>query len=389
MNAATRVLIVDDTVTYRKILSDVVGDLPHACVVGTAPNGRIALAKLERLKPNLVLLDVEMPEMDGFATLTEIRRRHRDISVVMVSGVNPSSVQTTIRALAHGAADFVAKPQGRQIAENRRYLLDALRPLVAVAGTRRWLGQVRNRGLPAETRSPVSRALTSSSASTPARSISKPRRPPPKIGLVAIGTSTGGPRALMEMLPKFSPRFPVPVIIVQHMPPSFTAALASQLDSRCPLEVREGVDGAQLEPGMVRLAPGGQHMVIRRRSGRLSLGLTSGPRVKGCRPSVDVTMRSLVGVASQPVLTVVMTGMGDDGTDGVRALTRAGSYNLIQDEASCVVYGMPRAVAEAGLADEVLSLAELAPRLNALVKPPSHAAVASRSGGNNHAGHAF
>jgi two-component system chemotaxis response regulator CheB len=360
-----RVLIVDDTIVYRRILGDAVAALEGAEVVGTAANGRLALAQLARSPADLVLLDVEMPEMDGLVALRLIRRMFPRTRVVMVSGADRGDAELTVHCLEQGALDFIRKPEGTDPEVSRAQLRARLEPLVrhlrdAVHAP------AAGAGAPAPT------APVPAPGAAPARI--RPAVPAAavagRIDLVAIGVSTGGPNALSELLPRLPADFPVPVLVVQHMPPRFTAFLAEHLAPQCPLGVREARDGEHVRPGAVLIAPGGRHMVVRRgpEGGRV-VGLNDNPPENSCRPSVDVLFRSLAAQWGGNVLAVVMTGMGCDGLDGVRALKRRGCLCLTQSEASCIVYGMPAAVDEAGLSDQQVPLDRLADRILALVRP--------------------
>jgi two-component system chemotaxis response regulator CheB len=408
------VLVVDDMALYRKVLADAVGAISGARVVGTAFDGRAALDRIERLRPDLVLLDVEMPNLNGLETLERIRARWPEVGVVMVSGTSRGAADITLRALEKGALDFIPKPATRGPEESRAQLVESLAPVLRAFRTRTALRRARARqaaagspGTPAPR--PPAAALASSRLAT--RGVGTPggvARPtlwptgtpgaaapgftgrptlrpmgdispvaparaavPGEFALVAVGVSTGGPQALAMVVPALPGDLLAPILIVQHMPPGFTASLAAQLDSRSALAVREAEEGLPLLPGTVTIARGGSHTIVRARHGALTVGLSDAPPVKSCRPSVDVMLRSLAGAVPGRILTLIMTGMGDDGADGVQALTRHGSYNLAQDEASCVVFGMPRAVAERRHAHEVLSLGRLASRLEELVTTAS------------------
>ena len=364
-----RVLAVDDTVVYRRILGEVVDSLEDAVLVGTAPHGRLALAKLEREPVDLVLLDVEMPEMDGLVALQLIRKRFPATSVVMVSGANLSSAGITLRCLEQGALDFLRKPEGADPEASREELREKLRPLLRHVRMRRNLRP--ELAVPAPAARPA--------APPPTRLPAPPPRPPRmapaprRIDVVAIGVSTGGPNALGEVIPRLPADLPVPVLLVQHMPPLFTASLAEHLDQRSQLAVREARDGEPVQPGCVYIAPGGHHMVVRRLPGGEGpgvpiIGLNDQPPENSCRPSVDVLFRSVAANYEGNLLAVVMTGMGSDGCEGVRAMKRRGCLCLTQSEASCVIYGMPQAVDEAGLADEQVPLERLAARIAQLAR---------------------
>jgi two-component system chemotaxis response regulator CheB len=373
-----RVLIVDDTVVYRRILSEVIESMDNATLVGTAPHGRLAMAKLEQAPADLVLLDVEMPEMDGLETLKEIRRLHPATSVVMVSGTNMSSAEITLRCLEQGALDFLRKPEGVDPGASRNELKEKLRPLMRHVQTRINLHQgagVSGRASPG----PASRDQAPPSAPlAPApplpSKVSRLAAIPTRIDIVAIGVSTGGPNALAEVIPRLPADFPVPVLLVQHMPPLFTASLAEHLDQRSKLSVREARDGEPILPGCVFIAPGGKHMVLRRMTDNgggpagAIIGLNENPPENSCRPSVDVLFRSLAAQCDGNMLAVVMTGMGSDGCEGVRAMKRRGCLCLTQSEATCIVYGMPLSVDEAHLSDEQVPLERLADRIVQLVR---------------------
>lgn len=366
-----KVLIVDDTVVYRRILSEVVEGMADAELVGTAPHGRLALAKLEQTPADLVLLDVEMPEMGGLETLKEIRRRYPNTSVVMISGTNMSSAEITLRCLEQGAIDFLRKPEGTDPGANRIELKDKLRPLMRHVQTRFNLQRGSLGALSPETA--PQRQVAATEAPIVTSPIVKSMRfapVPTRFDVVGIGVSTGGPNALAEVIPRLPADLPVPILLVQHMPPLFTASLADHLNQKSGLAVREAKDGEPILPGNVFIAPGGMHMVVRRYMDSGTgisvpvVGLNESLPENSCRPSVDVLFRSLASHYEGNMLAVIMTGMGSDGCEGVRAMKRKGCLCLSQTEASCVVYGMPLAVDEAGLSDEQVPLDRLADRIS-------------------------
>lgn len=370
-----RVLIVDDTIVYRRILSEVIEPLDDVLLVGTAPHGRLAMSKLEQNPADLVLLDVEMPEMDGLETLREIRRLHPSTQVIMISGTNMSSAEITLRCLEQGAIDFLRKPEGGDAEASRNELRDKLRPLLRHVQTR--INLQRGSLAPRHAESPQARSAADHPAPTGYVPPPKPIHAAPvpnRFDIVGIGVSTGGPNALAEVIPRLPADFPVPILMVQHMPPLFTASLAEHLDQHSALSVREAKDGEPILPGSVLIAPGGRHMVVRRYFDESSgqpvavVGLNENPPENSCRPSVDVLFRSLAAHYDGNMLAVVMTGMGNDGREGVRAMKRKGCLCLAQNEATCVVYGMPLAVDEAGLSDERIPLERLADRVTYLVK---------------------
>ncbi len=361
-----RVLIVDDTIVYRKILTEVVESLDDVEIAGTAPHGRLALAKLDQAPADLVLLDVEMPEMNGLEALKEIRRRHPGTSVVMVSGTNLGSADITLRCLEQGALDFLRKPEGADPEASRQELKDKLRPLLRHVRMRMNLRQHEG-----HVQEPVQERAPAAAPEPPPPPRLEPRAAPlpTRFDVVGIGVSTGGPNALAELIPRLPADFPVPILLVQHMPPMFTASLAEHLAQRSPIAVSEARDGEPILPGHVYIAPGGLHMVVRRRqdpegAGTLPIvGLNENPPENSCRPSVDVLFRSMASQYEGNLLAVVMTGMGSDGCEGVRALKRKGCLCLTQTEATCTVYGMPLAVEESGLSDEQVPLERLSARI--------------------------
>jgi two-component system chemotaxis response regulator CheB len=356
------VLVVDDTVTYRKIVSDVLESIPDVEVVGTAANGKIALQKIEQSPPDLLLLDVEMPEMDGLEVLRRLRAAKSEVGAIMLSSLTAKGAQITLAALELGAFDFALKPSGASFMDNAAILRRDLAPrLAAFARThavRRALhGQSTPKRVvpPAQTRPAVYPAATSSSKAFAHAEV------------VALGISTGGPKALTEMLPRIGGDFPVPILIVQHMPPVFTKSLADDLNARCKVRVYEAVDGKQVLPGVALIAPGGKQMRVYRDADRVHIKLTDDPPENSCRPSVDYLFRSVVTVYGGHTVGVIMTGMGNDGSAGCAQIKRSGGAIIAQDEASCVVFGMPREPIEQGIADVVAPLDNIASEITRLV----------------------
>lgn len=353
------IMVVDDSLVFRRILGDVVRSIPLTHLIAAVASGSEALALLAQTPCDLVLLDVEMPLMNGLETLQHIRAAHPKVGVVMISGASSQAAENTFRALQAGAIEFITKPTGKDPEESRRHLFSALKGIFGWYRTRRTV-EVRAEARPTRPRAQTERVKEGLPEAMRAK------RAPRNLTLLAIGVSTGGPHALTQLLSGISPSCPIPVVVVQHMPSGFTTSLASQIDKVCPLDVKEAKHGEILAAGMVRLAPGGRHMTLIEHRGGYVVSLNDDAKVKAVRPSVDVLFHSLAKLPSAVVLTVMMTGMGDDGVDGVRALTQAGSYNLAQDESTCVVYGMPKAVVEADLAHEIVPLPEMAERLNTL-----------------------
>jgi two-component system chemotaxis response regulator CheB len=342
-----RVLVCDDSHTIRSILSATLATDPDLKVAGTAVNGQVCLDLLAADVPDLVLLDVEMPVMDGITTLREIRRRHPKLPVVMFSSLTERGAKATVEALLAGANDYVAKPSGLDAgavaATIRAEVITRIKALVP-------RGRAGGAGIPPP--KPAA-AIASTTARPPAAS----RREP--VQGVVIAVSTGGPAALAEVLPTCGRIAPVPILIVQHMPAFFTTQLAERLTKLCGFPVREAADGTPVAPGDVLLAPGGRHLELAGDAAAPRVRLTDAPPENSCRPAADVLFRSAARVWGGGTLGVVLTGMGRDGLAGSRAIVAAGGGVVAQDELSSVVWGMPGEVVRAGLADAVLPLAQV------------------------------
>jgi two-component system chemotaxis response regulator CheB len=336
-----RILVVDDSVVIRRLLSDTLSGDRALAVVGVASDGRIALAKIPLLKPDLITLDIEMPVMNGLETLAAIRKLYPKLPVIMFSTLTERGAAATLDALALGASDYATKPSntGSPTVALERIRIELIPKIKALCG----VAPLKLPPLPA------------------ARPALKVRvRSNPRIEIVAIGTSTGGPNALAEVLPRIPNDFPVPIVVVQHMPPIFTRLLAERLASRSAIPVEEGRAGASLAPGHAWIAPGNFHMKVIRAGAGWSLNLNQGPQENSCRPAVDVLFRSAAAAYGANVLGVVMTGMGSDGVLGAQDIRDAGGNVIIQDEASSVVWGMPGLVHASGLADAAYPLDRLA-----------------------------
>ena len=338
-----RVLLVDDAVVVRKALSTAIGQDPALEVAATAVNGRVGLAKFQASQPDIVLLDIEMPEMDGLETVRELRKIDRRVPIIMFSSLTERGAAVTLEALALGATDYVTKPSN----------IDGAATLEAI--TRELIPKIRALcHLPGERVSPEPPVTVAPRLFPPV-----PRMVSP-VQIVVIGVSTGGPDALARVLPSLPAQFPVPLLIAQHMPAIFTAMLASRLASKSALPVRECSSGEPLQPGCAIIAPGDFHMVLQQRDGEPRLVTHQGPRENFCRPSVDVLFRSVAAIYGGRTLAVVLTGMGQDGLKGCEMLRMQGARIYVQDEASSVVWGMPGFVAKAGLADKILPLDRIA-----------------------------
>lgn len=357
----TRVLVVDDAVVIRRLVTEALASDPTIEVVGTAPNGRVALAKIEQVNPDVVTLDVEMPEMDGLETLTVLRERYPRLPVIMFSTLTERGTATTMDALLRGANDYVTKPANvGSVAEAQARVRASLIPKVhALAGARRASGRPGAPGSGGRALAVAGggRALTHR---TPPPARRRTSGPAPRVELVVIGVSTGGPNALAALVPALPADLAVPVCIVQHMPPMFTKLLADRLDAAGPLRVREAVAGEPLRAGEILIAPGDRHLAIGLHGGRRVAELRDTPPENSCRPAADVLFRTAAETVGGGVLGVVLTGMGHDGRHGAEAIADVGGRLVVQDEPSSVVWGMPGAVAQAGLADEVAPLEQLA-----------------------------
>ncbi len=351
-----RVLVVDDSAFMRKALTKMLQSDSRIRVVGTARDGLDALDKIEKLDPDLVTLDVEMPRMSGLEALEQIMARFPR-PVVMVSSLTEEGAEVTLRALDMGAVDFIPKKIDTSVLDVVRIekaLCDKVCTLARKAPHRLHRKQAPV-AQPAPPRSFPERAGPERLPSREAPRV-RPPRPSGRARYVAIGASTGGPPALQRVFSNLPEDFSTPLVVVQHMPKSFTGAFARRLSRAGPLEVKEAETGDRLEPGRGFVAPGGAHMVVDRDGGGLVLRITDDPADSLYRPSVDVTFRSFAEVVGGDVLAVVLTGMGADGREGMRVLKDRGAPSIAQNERTCVVYGMPKAVVEAGLADAVLPI---------------------------------
>ena len=367
--------MADDAVLFRRLLADVLASLPGIEVVGSATNGKIAVQKVRELKPDLLTLDIEMPEMDGLAVLDALlRNREPEVEIIVVSALSRRGGDLTMRALEKGAFDFITKPEAATPEQGREALLRELAPRVrAVAHRLEVRAILRGKSSPVRSDAPGSvagfepapRETTLDGIAARMQRLSGLAKPE----MILIGVSTGGPIALAQLLPAIPRDIGVPILIVQHMPPIFTKSLADSLASKCAVRVREATHREFLEANTAYIAPGGRQM-------RLGIGpenrpvleLTDDPPENNCRPAVDYLFRSAASRFPGRAMAVILTGMGSDGTIGLRLLKRQGCFVIAQDEASCVVYGMPKAAVDAGVADVVLPLNSIASRISAVVK---------------------
>jgi two-component system chemotaxis response regulator CheB len=341
----TRVLVVDDAAVIRRVISDEIANDPDLEVAGTAANGKIALAKLSQVNPDIVILDIEMPEMDGLETLKELRKVYRRLPVIMFSSLTERGATETLDALALGATGYFTKPTSSGLDASIAVIRSQLIP------------QIKAICSPRKPTHPAPAVKPAGSLAAPSIAT---KRPIGGVDILAIGASTGGPNALAEIFPQLPGDFPVPIVIVQHMPPMFTKLLAERLSAQSPVKVHEGISGTVLQPGHAYVAPGDYHMQVVRDGVQVRLFLHQDPPENSCRPAVDPLFRSVAKTFGRNSLAVVLTGMGQDGLRGCEVLREAGAQIVAQDEATSVVWGMPGAVATAGLADRLLPLSMIA-----------------------------
>jgi two-component system chemotaxis response regulator CheB len=343
-----RVLVVDDSVVIRRLVTEALAADPQIEVVGIAANGRVAVDRVKDLNPDAVTMDIEMPVMNGIEAVRALRRTHPRLPIVMFSTLTERGASATLDALAAGASDYVTKPSNvGSFSESQQNIREQLIPkLKALAGTRRAVG--------------VRAAIPAPSPATGSR-----RRRTGAFKVLAIGSSTGGPDALARVLPALPGDLAVPVVVVQHMPPLFTRLLAQRLGQHSRVKVVEACEGEPLTAGKVLIAPGGQHLTVRRQGAAVVAHLTEDPPENFCRPAVDVLFRSVASGFGEGVLALVLTGMGRDGAAGAKVIRDAGGEVFAQDEATSVVWGMPGAVAMSGQADRVLALERIGPDIAA------------------------
>ncbi|EEX91759.1 chemotaxis-specific methylesterase [Vibrio orientalis CIP 102891 = ATCC 33934] len=367
---AIKVLVVDDSSFFRRRVSEIINSDARLEVIDIATNGKEAVEKAISIKPDVITMDIEMPVMDGITAVREIMSKS-PVPILMFSSLTHDGAKATLDALEAGALDFLPK-KFEDIARNRDEAVSLLQQRVIQIASKR---ASMRRAAPIRT-TPAASPAAKASPSTPARSSLRPAAPVAKSAvlgrfkasgkkyqLTAIGTSTGGPVALQKILTKLPANYPHPIVLIQHMPATFTAAFASRLNSLCKIQVKEAEDGDALKPGVAYLAPGGKQMMLEGRPGSAKLRIIDGGERMNYKPCVDVTFGSAAKIYSDQVLSMVLTGMGADGREGSRMLKGVGSTVWAQDEESCVVYGMPQAVAKAGLSTEDLPLDRIAERM--------------------------
>jgi two-component system chemotaxis response regulator CheB len=342
-----RVMVVDDSVVIRRLVTQALELDRTIDVVGTASNGAIGLQRMPQLKPDVITLDIEMPDMNGLEMLRRVRREYPLVRVIMFSTLTERGAAITLEALTLGADEYVAKVANegsldRSLARLREDMIPKIKQFFLFPAS---VSAARPATVPA---APPARAL-------------QPLKLRPKV--VVIGVSTGGPTALAAMLPSFPAEFPLPILLVQHMPPLFTRLLAERLNAACALTVEEASQGQAVEVGKILIAPGDFHMKVASSAGTVRVRLDQSPQQNSCRPAVDPLFVSAAELYGGAVLAVVLTGMGQDGLRGVETLRAHGARVLVQDEASSVIWGMPGAVANASLADRVLPLDQIVPEI--------------------------
>jgi two-component system chemotaxis response regulator CheB len=347
-----RVMVVDDVSIVRRLVANALGADPEIEIVGSAANGKEALEKIPVVRPDLVILDYEMPEMDGLETLKEIRKVAGGPKVIFFSSYTRQGAKVSLDALWQGADDYATKVTADNLAAATQCVQSELLPKIKglCEGV---TGETSERG---GASAPAAR-LAAGAPPTPGGA---PQVALARADVVAIGASTGGPRALSTVIESLPADFPLPIVVVQHMPPLFTRSLAERLASRSGLRCLEGADGAPLEAGTVWIAPGNWHMTVVREGTDVSLRLSDEPPENSCRPSVDPLFRSVAEVYGSNALGVLLTGMGQDGLLGARRIHERQGRILVQDEATSVVWGMPGAVARAGLAHKIVPLPGMA-----------------------------
>jgi len=349
-----RTLVVDDSVFYRGILADTLKKMGQVDYLGHAANGKLALAKIEESPPDLITLDVEMPGMNGLEVLQKVKAKFPEVQVVMISAATQESAENTIEALKQGALDFILKPTGGDPEANERALYRELRKVLSIVETKIILK--RGKGLDPSIQSAIQSPSDVTSSDNPWSKSSN------KIEIVAIGVSTGGPQALPEILERLPESFNVPIVIVQHLPALFVSVLVNSLNLKSKLKVVEIRENLSLQPGVVHIAPGGFHTKIVMKPGVdvPVAALTKDPPENFCRPSVDYMFRSVADIYRDKVLAVIMTGMGKDGTAGMKLLKSYGASTIAQDEATSVVFGMPMEAINAGVVDRIAPLNKIA-----------------------------
>ncbi|MCK7613207.1 protein-glutamate methylesterase/protein-glutamine glutaminase [Roseibium sediminicola] len=382
-----KVMVVDDAVVIRGLLTRWLGEDKSLKVVSSQRNGKLAVEDIEKSNPDVVVLDIEMPEMDGMTALPLMLAKKRDLVIIMASTLTRRNAEISLKALSLGAADYVPKPESTSEVTTsidfRRELVEKVKALGARAirmrGPARTMRAETNAGRTAQPVRPVTaRPATDTRASfrgaaQPAAAAAPKFQTRPyssaRPRILAIGSSTGGPQALQEVMKEVGTAMnDVPVVITQHMPPTFTAILAEHMGKAALRPAKEGEDGEVLKPGNIYVAPGGRHMIVEKDAGAVKIRLTDGPPVNFCKPAVDPLFDSVAKAYGSATLGIILTGMGHDGADGVKTIAAGGGSVITQDEASSVVWGMPGAAAQTGMCCDILPLKEIGPKISRVLK---------------------
>ncbi len=373
-NDTVSVLVVDDSALMRNLISKIIENAPGLEMAGTAMNGVFALQKIERLQPDVIVLDLEMPQMDGIGFLEQRRTRAIDIPVVVLSSIAHKGAHITMEAISLGASDFLLKPSG-SVSDDIHSIATQLTEMLRGYGR-----EYRRRKGRSTAEAPMAAHLAAAAGASAVRTVAPTdaaplivepvaaEAPPAQTEIIAIGISTGGPNALRKVFAALDDDLPVPVVVVQHMPAGFTAEFARSLDRICPLEVKEAEEGDLLKPGRILIAPGNRHMRVERKSLAGVVRLGDGEPCNGHRPSVDILFASLAQHYANRALAVIMTGMGRDGAVELGLVRRRGGITIGQDASSCVVYGMPRVAFELGHVTQQVALHQMAETICRLAK---------------------
>ena len=359
--SSIKVLVIDDSAVVRQVLGNIINESSGMEVVDTAQDPIFALQKLEKIKPDVITLDVEMPRMDGLTFLKKLMVEN-PIPVVMCSTLTQKSSDTSIKALHLGAVEIVGKPTSnlkQELQQQRKEIVDAIR-----AASKARLDRLKPPAIKAAPKLVVAEKL-SADAVIPRKATNQSA---PSSKLIAIGASTGGTQALEYVLSALNRETPG-IVIVQHMPEAFTESFSKRLDSVSQVHVKQAEDGDMVETGKVLIAPGGKHMIVENRAGKLYVQIKQGPLVSRHRPSVDVLFRSVAQSAARQTLGIIMTGMGDDGANGMKEMMDAGAFTVAQDEKSCVIFGMPAVAIDRGGVKKISSLDEIPQLVNAFNRP--------------------
>ncbi len=361
-----KVLVVDDALMYRTIVSEVLSGLPGVTVVGTASNGKIATQRIQALQPDLLTLDIEMPEMDGLQVLEWMRENAPEVGAVVLSSFARKGGDMTVKALSLGAFDFIQKSDGGTMAANKTALKAAIAPMLRAYARRREVRAILNGRPDRPALKPKAEALLKSAGSVRRLGTALAQR----ASIIGIGISTGGPEALARLLPMIPGDIGVPILVVQHMPAAFTQSITSSLDAKSAISVRAAADGEVLVPNTALFAPGGKQMKVERKAdGKTAVvRVTDDHPENNCKPSADYLFRSLAHQYGARAAGVIMTGMGSDGTIGLKLMKHYGAMVIAQNEETCTVFGMPKAPIEAGIVDVIAPLDKLAEEIRLAVR---------------------